>query len=649
MSDHPTGTGRGPSFPGRGLNSMFDRPPASAEPDWAATIDNLMSLAREAIGRFEYDRAIDYLRTLEEVWTARGLPEFSLELRFELHQLRGKALAAKGKIDEAIGEYQAILKFCRDSAQLARKSETFTQIGQLLCKQGDYDRALGYLQRAIGAYRRLHDTIGVCKALRNLGVVYVELGEFEEAESTYDEAIALAEQVDDELLYADLVNNLGTIMNMRGQWRRALDLYRESLELYRRHDEVRKCAYAQNNIAITLNEKGIDDEAFLYFKQAHETATAVNDSSLILIVNINLADLYLKKGFLAEAREHCRKAEAYLNESGLINGQLIETWIIEAKIYRADRDLEAALRRLDDAYDLSEQIGAQFVKAEVLRERGTLHSALGRHMDALEDLEASYHIYNSLKAEGRREQTEQIIGSLEQLYLDVFDSMAREVDRKDQYTKGHSDRVASLALLLAKELGLRTNAVKTIVAAALLHDIGKVHVDDTVLKKPGKLSDEEFRQIQKHPEMGVSMLRGKEFPWDIKPLILHHHEKINGRGYPLGLKGEDIPLGARIISIADVFDALTSDRVYRPSFSTDKALEIMNEDSGTAFDPVLLKCFMSMIHQGKADRVINSRTREGEMYSIWSQCMSDESEDVASSDDRAAAADDHSRKSRVTA
>ncbi|RME19952.1 MAG: HD domain-containing protein, partial [Candidatus Zixiibacteriota bacterium] len=130
------------------------------------------------------------------------------------------------------------------------------------------------------------------------------------------------------------------------------------------------------------------------------------------------------------------------------------------------------------------------------------------------------------------------------------------------------------------------------------------------------------------PELGVELLRGKEFPWDIKPLILHHHEKMNGQGYPLGLKGEDIPLGARIISIADVFDALTSDRVYRPAYDVDKALEIMRDQSGSAFDPVLLACFENLIRQGKADVVINADTRDDEMYSIWSQCRMEEKQDT---------------------
>jgi HD-GYP domain-containing protein (c-di-GMP phosphodiesterase class II) len=145
-----------------------------------------------------------------------------------------------------------------------------------------------------------------------------------------------------------------------------------------------------------------------------------------------------------------------------------------------------------------------------------------------------------------------------------------------------------------------------------------------VLKKPGRLTDSEFAQIKKHCELGAELLRGKEFPWDVKPAILYHHEKLDGSGYPLGLKGEDIPLPARIICIADVFDALTSDRIYRSAYDTAGALKIMSDDSGRAFDPVLLKCFVNLVNQGVADPVINSRTRDDELFDIWSQCMGDD-------------------------
>jgi len=605
------------------LEQLINGGPAGREPDWAATLQNLMTLAKEANKSFEFERALNYLNTLEEIWNAKGLPEFSLELRIELYLEKGKSYASQGQLDVAIAEYQKTLEYCRDPGQLKTRAEIFTQIGQLLAKQGDHDRALGFIQRAIGAYRRRNDQVGLCKAMRNLGVVYVELGEFEEAEMTYHDAIDLAEHTDDRLLYADLVNNLGAIMNMKGNRHEALRHYLESLEIYKSHDEIRKAAYTENNLAISFAEQGMNQEAFDYFRRAYRTAVTIKDASLTLIVDINLADLYLKKGALSEAKQHCRKAEQHLLQAGLKNGHLVETKKIAGKIAFQEEQYETALRQFNEAYDTSREVGARFLEAEVLLERGKLLAAMERHFDALNDLESSYRMYSDLRAEGKREQTERVIDSIERLYLDVFDIMAREVDLKDPYTKGHSDRVASLALLLGKEVGLRANTLKTIVAAALLHDIGKVKVDDGILKKPGKLTDEEYQAIKKHPEFGLELLHGKDFPWDIRPLVLHHHERWNGGGYPRGLKGEDIPLGARIIGIADVFDALTSDRVYRTAFDTEKALAMMTEDSGVAFDGVLLDRFVQLITRGRADRVINSRTSEHEMYSIWSQCMNE--------------------------
>ena len=606
------------------LEKLFSRGNLQDRSDWARTINNLMKLAKEAGQSYDYERAINYLCMLENIWDSKGLPEFSIELRFELHKEKGKAFASQGKYDQAIYEYQKILRLCRDSNNLSIKAETYTQIGQLLAKQGDHDRSLGYHQRAIGAYRRLNDIPGSCKALRNLGVVYVELGEFEDAENTYAEAIEAAEGMEDKMIYADLVNNLGTIMNMRGKQQRALELYRESLKIYESLNEVRKSAYTTNNMAITLAEQGQNDEALEYFESAYAIATSMKDAPLVMIVDINLADLYLKKGNIAEARKHCARAEAHLIESKLTNGHLVETKKIIGKIAFYDKNYDEAEITFNEALKISREIGAKYLEAEVLMERGILYRTMDRHFDSLTDLEASYHIYTSVKADGKREQTEEVINSIEQLYLDVFDKLAQEVDLKDKYTKGHSDRVASLALLLAKELGLRANMLKTVVAAALLHDLGKIKIEDEILNKAGKLTEDEFVVIKKHPEFGVELLRGKEFPWDIKPLVLHHHEKIDGRGYPLGLKGEDIPLGARIICVADVFDALTSDRVYRSAYDTARALQIMNEESETTFDPVILQCFVNMIGEGKADMVINSRTREDEMYSIWSQCMMDD-------------------------
>jgi putative nucleotidyltransferase with HDIG domain len=603
--------------------------------DRDATAERLLTLADEATRTFEFDRALGYLEALEQTWASKGVPEHHKDLQLRLFREKGRILAFQGKLLEAIEAYQTVLDACRDNKYLAIKSDTFTQIGQLLGKHGDYDRALGYHQRAIGACRRLDDTVGLCKALRNLGVIYVELGEFEEAEATYDEAISLASKSGEELLYADLVNNLGTIMNMRGEWQKALDLYRESLGIYRSGNEIRKSAYTMNNLAITFAERGYSDDAMSYFTQALDIAGEVNDASLILIVDINLADLYLNRRELERARYHCLRAEQYLQDNSLTNGHLVETRMTAGKIAFYELSFENSLQYFNDALHLAQDIGTQYQEAEVLFARGTLLDAMDRHFDALADLESSYSIFTAARAESKKTKTENAIASIEELYLKVFDALAQEVDEKDPYTKGHSDRVASLSLLLARELQLSTGTIKTVVAGALLHDIGKIKIDNCVLKKEGRLTDEEFAHIKEHANLGVALLDGKEFPWDVKPVIAHHHEKFDGTGYPDRLAGDDIPLSARVVCLADVFDALTSDRPYRAAFSAEQALKIMSDESGTSFDPELLATFVELIRTGKADSLINSRTDHHEMYRIWMRCLAQEDSEVIESESTA--------------
>jgi len=602
----------------------------SAE-DWIVTIESLMQLAREATESFHYDKAIWFLNTAEEIWDSKSVPQISVDLRRKLHQEKGRVFALMGNLDRAVEEYEKVLKLCRDRCHLEIKSDTFTQIGQLLGKQGDYDRALGFHQRAIGAYRRLNDDEGLTKALRNLGVIYVELGEFEEAVEAINEAIDLASKANKEMLYADLMNNLGTIMNMRGEWKKALDYYRESLGIYRSNDEVRKSSYTMNNLAITFSEQGHYDEALSYFEEALETAEEIKDESLKLIVDINLADLLTKKGQIQQAKDHCDMALKHLEMSDRRNNNYVEVCKIRAQIAAHEKCYDEAVIWFNKALDLAKQTGAQYLEAEVLFERGNLNSLLEYHFEALTDLEASYAIFNSLKADAKINNAVESIEAIEKLFLKIFEAMALKVDQKDKYTRGHSDRVASISLLIAKDLGLDVYQQKTIVAGALLHDIGKIKIDDSILKKEGSLLDEEYRIIQRHPEHGINVLKGKEFPWDIKPLILHHHEKVDGTGYPARLHGEDIPFGARVICVADVFDALTSDRVYRKAFSTEKALEIMFAESGKTFDPIILNRFGELIRSNSDYCTVSPDESNDEFENIWRSCVDTGSIKVAES------------------
>ena len=593
---------------------------SSGNGKWHDTLFEFLELARKAIADFDYERALKHLTTMEELWESKGLPTDSLDLRYDLHSEKGRALSKMGRYSEAVAEYQKLLEFCQNHKLVERRVEVFLEIGQLLAKTGEHDRALGYVHRALSGYRRLDYPNGICRSLRNLGVIYIELGEFDDAEAVYEEAIEIALHNQFSLLYADLYNNLGTIKNIKGDWKAALECYYKAKEVYDQEGEVRKSAYNLNNIGITLMEQEQPENAREYFLSALEVAGNIKDESLLLILNINMTDLSMKVGAFSAARQYCTAAENYLMQKNLKNGQLVEARKLAGIIAVKDQNYKAALGLFNDALELCEELGLQYLQAEVLSEKGNLLLITEQHMEALQVLESAFKLFNQLDVTGRVEKTEKLINSTEELYLKIFEALANNVDQKDPYTKGHSDRVANLSLILARHLGLSDHDIKEIVAGALLHDLGKLKTPDEILNKTGRLTSEEYDEIKKHPDAGVQLLSKITLPWDVIPLIRYHHEKFDGTGYPSGLSGEDIPLGARIICLADVFDALTSERPYREAFSPEKALDVMKYDMLNSFDRVGLEKLSELVGNGRVDHVINRRTDKDELYKIWAQC-----------------------------
>jgi putative nucleotidyltransferase with HDIG domain len=185
-----------------------------------------------------------------------------------------------------------------------------------------------------------------------------------------------------------------------------------------------------------------------------------------------------------------------------------------------------------------------------------------------------------------------------QRQADLFGAAVRAlisaIDAKDNYTHGHSERVARVAMCLAEALHLPKSDVNTIYLGGLLHDIGKIGVDDAVLNKPGSLTPEEFAQVKQHPQLGYDILKGVRQLERILPIVLHHHEAWNGAGYPHGLKGEETPLLARVTAVADAFDAMSSDRPYRRGMPDEKLDAIFREGAGRQWDPMVVDAFFSI-------------------------------------------------------
>jgi HD-GYP domain-containing protein (c-di-GMP phosphodiesterase class II) len=202
------------------------------------------------------------------------------------------------------------------------------------------------------------------------------------------------------------------------------------------------------------------------------------------------------------------------------------------------------------------------------------------------------------------------LGSLNSLlkatYRQTLEALGRAVDRRDGMTGGHCVRVADYSRLLGERiLGSRPQELQVLEYGALLHDVGKIAVPDAILRKDGPLTDDEWAVMRQHPALGYEILMGIGFLTDSLPIVLHHHERFDGKGYPDGQRGEDIPIGARIFAAADAFDAMTADRHYRRALSLDEAMGELRRNSGSQFDPEIVAVMESV-----ADELYARRRRE---------------------------------------
>ena len=193
-----------------------------------------------------------------------------------------------------------------------------------------------------------------------------------------------------------------------------------------------------------------------------------------------------------------------------------------------------------------------------------------------------------------------LYGRMRQMNLEVIRSYAQAVEAKDIYTRGHSDRVAQYAVHLGRAIGLDSGELEQLHTAGLLHDIGKIGIPDRILNKPSGLTADEYGVMKRHPEVGYSILSQVKTLQEVLPIIIHHHERVDGQGYPNGLNGNGIPFLARLVSVVDSYEAMTSDRAYRNSLSNEKVVSIMEQNAGTQWDEELVYQWLRFLDENGA-------------------------------------------------
>jgi putative nucleotidyltransferase with HDIG domain len=192
----------------------------------------------------------------------------------------------------------------------------------------------------------------------------------------------------------------------------------------------------------------------------------------------------------------------------------------------------------------------------------------------------------------------------EEINVDVVKTLVKAIEAKDLYTAGHVWRVSQYTRLIAERLGWEKSQVDWIETGAVLHDLGKVGISDLILQKESRLSDEEFNEMKKHPAIGYHIVETSSFLSQFKNIIETHHERYDGKGYPKGLSGEQIPIEGRITGIADAFDAMTSHRPYRKAMDAQIAIQIIQENAGSQFDPMITPVFVALFEEGRFATIV---------------------------------------------
>jgi putative nucleotidyltransferase with HDIG domain len=501
---------------------------------------------------------------------------------------QAKLAEREGRWSDAVLSYENLVRdpLANDQTRLS----ALRWLGRVYLEQGNRGAAIDVLEAAVAAATQAGSPSAIAQALNVVAIVHQTGGDLDRAELMYREARGTAESIRDSEAMAMIDQNLGTVASIRGDVQEALEAFQRSLEGYRALGMRDQAAQVLNNIGLAYTDLGELQRAEVAYAEAAQAFGEEHDHPNEMNVALNQVQLCIATGRFDEAQE---RVECLL----ALTGEIAPSWRGEVfrhvgVIARERGDYVKAAEYLGRACECAEDGEDLLLKADVSEQLAELYWTQKRHRDMLAHLNQSHALYSRLKAQHRVAQVERRNAALESRFLEMAHHWGDSIESKDHYTQGHCERVAFFACVLADTMGMDSRSLFWFRLGALLHDIGKIIVPTEVLNKAGELSQEEWAIMKRHPEAGLELVADIDFPGDVRAIIRNHHERWDGTGYPDGLAGEEIPFAARILCVADVYDALTTARSYRDSLSHARAVEVMRGSPGQ-FDPNLLEAFLA--------------------------------------------------------
>ena len=489
-----------------------------------------------------------------------------------------------GRLTEAIEEYERAIVAAERASDAALLAEALRRLAILRRHRDEPGRARELCRRSYDVARETGNDVLAAEALNTLGAMDLATGSLEQAAETFLQALDLGGS--SRQLRARVQQNLGIVANIQGDLTEALARYERSLAAYRACEDAHGCAIAYHNLGMVSADRGRLEAADTYFRESRAFAERVGDVYLQALCLVNQGELDVERQRFEDARHAAERALGLFDQLGA-RGAKADAYRVIGMVYRETGRHALAESRLRSAIELAVGAGSVLNEAEASRELALLYQAMGRNQEALRLLSAAHRLFRRLDARVDLVHVDGKVAALEGTYLAVVRAWGQSLESSDGFTFGHCERVARNAVAVARVLGLDATAERTILLGAYLHDVGMVRVPHEILHKPGPLSREERAVVERHTVWGIGVLADVDFPWDLKPIIRSHHERYDGSGYPDHLAGDAIPLGAQIVGILDVYDALTEARAHQPAMQPAEALEKITRCRSWWSEPVL--------------------------------------------------------------
>ena len=533
----------------------------------------------------------------------------------EALNLEASILSGEGDDGLAVKQLEYALDLSEKYNLTEQQANISSNLGILFNLLGDYAKALEHSTAAYELHRDApQKRIGEAIALMQLGLLHRDMGNYGKAKTFHQEAKQLASLLKDAQTEIASLNNLAELSQFEGGLAEAEAIYKEALNLAGATGYKRYIIDNLNGLGQVQQAQRHYDQAVEFHEKALKEAIDLGDINAQIESGQFLGKAYTCKREFEQALIHL-KACLDLAQTAEHPKALFELHEMLAEVYEEQEKLTLALKHLKESYRLEKQIFNR--ESEAKTRQLSIKFDLERARHEAEE----YRMRTELEKEARLEaeiMVEERTRELEEAHLEIVSRLAVAAEYRDDDTGEHTKRVGRTAAAIAFVLESSLEYVQLIFRAARLHDVGKIGVSDSILLKPGNLTNEEFELIKTHTVIGGKILsNGQTQLLDLaEEIALCHHERWDGGGYPNQLRGDEIPLSARIVSVADVLDALTHERPYKQAWPVSKALKEIERCSGSQFDANVVKACLTLFGGEAILSPLDSCTDWAEMLSV---------------------------------